>query len=134
MPFAARAQSQSTDLEIREIAQQLTCPLCSGKSLDTCELKVCDQMKTTISQKLSQGYSPEAVKAEFVKMYGPSVILGEKPNVIESLPTVAEESLQPTVAEKASLQLRRIEWLLFAITVLLVGIILTLVFRRRSEL
>ncbi|MCD6288977.1 MAG: cytochrome c-type biogenesis protein CcmH [Anaerolineae bacterium] len=67
-----------TPHEINEVARQLWCPLCAGVRLDACELKACAQMKEVIAIKLSQGATPEEIKAYFVEQYGPQV-LGEPP-------------------------------------------------------
>ncbi len=70
-------QSVSTD-EVNRIARELWCPLCAGVRLDVCELKACEQMREVIALKLSEGATPEEIKAYFVEQYGPQV-LGEPP-------------------------------------------------------
>lgn len=73
----AFAQTPTPD-EINRVARELWCPLCAGVRLDVCELKACEQMREVIALKLSQGATPEEIKAYFVEQYGPQV-LGEPP-------------------------------------------------------
>ncbi|MCS7222323.1 MAG: cytochrome c-type biogenesis protein CcmH [Anaerolineae bacterium] len=73
----ALAQTPTPD-EINQVARELWCPLCAGVRLDVCELKACEQMREVIALKLSQGATPEEIKAYFVEQYGPQV-LGEPP-------------------------------------------------------
>jgi len=67
-----------TPEEVNAIARELWCPLCAGVRLDVCELKACIQMREVIAMKLSEGATPEEIKAYFVEQYGPQV-LGEPP-------------------------------------------------------
>jgi cytochrome c-type biogenesis protein CcmH len=75
--YIAFAQTPTPD-EINRVARELWCPLCAGVRLDVCELKACEQMREVIALKLSQGATPEEIKAYFVEQYGPQV-LGEPP-------------------------------------------------------
>ena len=79
-PPAAADQDapQVSDAEVKAVAQDLWCPLCSGVRLDTCELKACEQMRQEIAIQLAEGKSPESIKAYFLDQYGPQV-LGEPP-------------------------------------------------------
>ncbi len=77
LPGAALAQTPTPE-EVNEIARGLWCPLCSGVRLDVCELKACEQMREVIALKLSEGATPEEIRAYFVEQYGPQV-LGEPP-------------------------------------------------------
>jgi len=67
-----------TPEEVNAVARDLWCPLCAGVRLDICELKACEQMREVIALKLSEGATPEEIKAYFVEQYGPQV-LGEPP-------------------------------------------------------
>jgi cytochrome c-type biogenesis protein CcmH len=67
-----------TPEEVNAIARDLWCPLCAGVRLDVCELKACVQMREVIALKLSEGATPEEIKAYFIQQYGPQV-LGEPP-------------------------------------------------------
>lgn len=81
-PFAVVAQTapqgQVTDEQVRAIARELWCPLCSNVRLDTCELQACEQMRQEIALKLAEGEDLESIKAYFLEQYGPQ-ILGEPP-------------------------------------------------------
>ena len=72
------AVREVSDNEVKEVAQELWCPLCSGVRLDTCELKACEQMRQEIAIQLANGESVESIKAYFLDQYGPQV-LGEPP-------------------------------------------------------
>lgn len=72
------AQAQVTDEQVRAIARELWCPLCSNVRLDTCNLQACEQMRQEIAIKLAAGEDLESIKAYFLAQYGPQ-ILGEPP-------------------------------------------------------
>ncbi len=74
---AVMAQTPTPE-EVNAVARDLWCPLCAGVRLDTCELKACEQMREVIALKLSEGATPEEIKAYFIQQYGPQV-LGEPP-------------------------------------------------------
>lgn len=60
--------------QVNEVARELYCPLCTGLSVDVCELQICQQMREVIAQKLAAGESKEQIKAYFVKQYGQKVL------------------------------------------------------------
>jgi len=64
--------------DVRDVADELWCPLCSGVRLDACELKACEQMRDVIAEKLTAGEPKETIKDYFVAQYGPQV-MGEPP-------------------------------------------------------
>ena len=64
--------------EVKDVADELWCPLCSGVRLDACELKACEQMREVIADKLPAGEPKDDIKNYFVAQYGPQV-LGEPP-------------------------------------------------------
>jgi cytochrome c-type biogenesis protein CcmH len=64
--------------EIKDVADELWCPLCSGVRLDACELKACEQMRDVIADKLAAGEPKDEIKNYFVAQYGPQV-MGEPP-------------------------------------------------------
>lgn len=67
-----------TPNDVKEVAKELWCPLCSGVRLDACELKACEQMREVIADKLVAGEDTQEIKNYFVAQYGPQV-LGEPP-------------------------------------------------------
>ena len=64
--------------DIKDVADELWCPLCSGVRLDACELKACEQMRDVIAEKLAAGEPKDDIKTYFVAQYGPQV-MGEPP-------------------------------------------------------
>jgi len=69
----AMAQTPTTD-EVNAVATELYCPLCPGLRLDVCELKVCEDMRQEIAERLAAGQTPEEIKAYFAEQYGPKVL------------------------------------------------------------
>jgi cytochrome c-type biogenesis protein CcmH len=60
--------------QVNEVARELYCPLCTGLSVDVCEIQVCVQMRDVIADKLAAGESKEEIKAYFVEQYGQKVL------------------------------------------------------------
>lgn len=80
-PVAAQESSGAAPVsanEIKDVADELWCPLCSGVRLDACELKACEQMRDVIADKLASGEPKDAIKEYFIAQYGPQV-MGEPP-------------------------------------------------------
>jgi cytochrome c-type biogenesis protein CcmH len=80
-PVAAQDAGGATPVtanEVKDVADELWCPLCSGVRLDACELKACEQMREVIADKLASGEPKDAIKNYFVAQYGPQV-MGEPP-------------------------------------------------------
>lgn len=74
LPGALAAQEPTDAPTVNEVAQELYCPLCSGLTVDVCELEVCGDMREVIAQKLEAGESKEQIKAYFVEQYGQKVV------------------------------------------------------------
>lgn len=72
------ANNVVTSNDVKDVADELWCPLCSGVRLDACELKACEQMRDVIAEKLAAGEPKEEIKNYFVAQYGPQV-MGEPP-------------------------------------------------------
>lgn len=72
------ANNVVTSNDVKDVADELWCPLCSGVRLDACELKACEQMRDVIAEKLVAGEPKEEIKNYFVAQYGPQV-MGEPP-------------------------------------------------------
>jgi cytochrome c-type biogenesis protein CcmH len=70
--LTATASAQSPDAQ--QLYTKLYCPLCGGVRLDVCELKVCDDMKQVIGQKLAAGESEGQIIAYFRQQYGDQVL------------------------------------------------------------
>ncbi|MCB0077690.1 MAG: cytochrome c-type biogenesis protein CcmH [Anaerolineales bacterium] len=71
-PAALQAQGPS-EVTVNDVASELYCPLCSGLTVDVCELEVCGEMRQIIAEKLEAGESPEEIQAYFIEQYGQSV-------------------------------------------------------------
>lgn len=72
--MAALAQTPEEAVTVNEVAQELYCPLCSGLTVDVCELEVCDDMREVIQERLDAGESTEDIKSYFVEQYGQKVL------------------------------------------------------------
>lgn len=70
--LTATASAQSPDAQ--QLYTKLYCPLCGGVRLDVCVLKVCDDMKQVIGQKLAAGESEGQIIAYFRQQYGDQVL------------------------------------------------------------
>ncbi len=77
-PTPTAANTAVTSNDVKDVADELWCPLCSGVRLDACELKACEQMRDVIAEKLAAGEPKDAIKSYFVAQYGPQV-MGEPP-------------------------------------------------------
>jgi cytochrome c-type biogenesis protein CcmH len=73
-PATARAQTPQDGPSINQVARDLYCPLCTGMTVDVCDLQVCDDMREIIAEQLEAGESPEQIKAYFVEQYGQKVL------------------------------------------------------------
>jgi len=70
--LTATAAAQSP--EAQRLYTKLYCPLCGGVRLDVCQLKVCDDMKQVINQKLAAGDSEQQIITYFRQQYGDQVL------------------------------------------------------------
>ncbi|MCZ7572065.1 MAG: cytochrome c-type biogenesis protein CcmH [Ardenticatenaceae bacterium] len=73
-PVTAQGPGGVTRDQVNEVARELYCPLCTGLSVDVCEIQVCQQMRDVIAEKLAAGESKEQIKAYFVEQYGQKVL------------------------------------------------------------
>lgn len=73
LPAVARADA--LDDQVRAIAKELRCPVCSGESVADSHADVSVQMRGIIRQKLEAGESPDQIKAYFVARYGEGILL-----------------------------------------------------------
>jgi len=125
VPQVGYAQDNAPTEQVREIARQISCPLCAGESLDVCTLRACEQMRESIAEKLALGMSASAIKADFVKMYGPQVLIDGRSAGTAARPIA--------VANDTAMRLTRVEYLLIAVVVLLVIIVIILMLRRPAK-
>ncbi len=71
---SAHAQDPDTPLTVNDVAEDLYCPLCSGLTVDVCELEVCADMRGVIAEKIAAGESEADIQAYFVQQYGQKVV------------------------------------------------------------
>ncbi len=67
--------ADSLDDQVRAIAKELRCPVCSGESVADSNAQVSVQMRGIIRQKLEAGENSDQIKAYFVERYGASILL-----------------------------------------------------------
>ncbi len=60
--------------EAQKLYTKIYCPLCGGVRLDVCELKVCEDMRQLVVQKLAAGESEQQIIEYFRKQYGDQVL------------------------------------------------------------
>lgn len=60
--------------DAQKLYTQLYCPLCGGVRLDACTLRVCDEMKAEIEQKLAAGESGQQIIAYYRQRWGDQVL------------------------------------------------------------
>ncbi len=81
--LSAQAQSGTphtpTDDEVNAVAGQLYCPVCENIPLDVCGTQACAQWRDLIREKLSEGWTPEEIKAYFAEQYGDRVLATPPP-------------------------------------------------------
>ncbi len=68
--------SQVPPAEARAIAveQQLLCPQCTNKRLDTCEIEICQDMRRDIRARLDRGESEQDILRFFAGRYGDRIL------------------------------------------------------------
>ncbi len=66
--------AQEPELTVNDVAEDLYCPLCSGLTVDVCELEVCDDMRDVIAQQIAEGKSEAEIQAYFIEQYGQKVV------------------------------------------------------------
>lgn len=60
--------------EVNAIAHQLYCPVCENITLDTCGTAACADWRYEIQLQLEAGFTPEQIKADFVRRFGDRVV------------------------------------------------------------
>jgi cytochrome c-type biogenesis protein CcmH len=71
----ATARADTLDDQVRAIAKQLRCPVCTGETVADSNAEVSVQMRGVIRQKLEAGETPDQIKAYFVARYGEGILL-----------------------------------------------------------
>jgi cytochrome c-type biogenesis protein CcmH len=73
--FPASARADALDDQVRAIAKQLRCPVCTGETVADSNADVSIQIRGVIRQKLEAGETPDQIKAYFVARYGEGILL-----------------------------------------------------------
>jgi cytochrome c-type biogenesis protein CcmH len=75
--LASSVQAASPDLEaqVRDIAQQLRCPVCQGLSVGDSPSELAHEMRAVVREQLQQGKTREEVLDYFVQRYGEWILL-----------------------------------------------------------
>lgn len=60
--------------EVNAIAHELYCPVCENITLDTCGTAACADWRYEIQLQLEAGFTPEQIKADFVRRFGDRVV------------------------------------------------------------
>ena len=75
---APQPYDSALEARTKEVASVLRCPVCQGLSIQDSPSELSLQMKDVVRQQLSEGKSPEEVKAYFVSKYGEWILLEPK--------------------------------------------------------
>lgn len=67
------------EIETREIASKLRCPVCQGLSLQDSPSGLAQEMRDVIRDQLTAGKTPDQVKAYFISKYGEWILLEPPP-------------------------------------------------------
>ena len=102
-PAPARSQAD----QVHAIAVGLRCPVCRDLSVADSPAPLAKQMRDTIAERLTQGRTPEQIRAEFVASYGESVLLTPPSRGIGLVPWIAPAVLLLTGLGVALLAVRR---------------------------
>lgn len=70
--WTSAASAQGPDAQ--RLYTQLYCPLCGGVRLDACTLRVCEEMRVEIDQKLEAGETPAQIIAYYRARWGDQVL------------------------------------------------------------
>jgi len=71
---AAQDTSTVTANDVNEIAKTLYCPVCENIPLDTCPTAACEDWRYEIRLMLEDGFTPDEIKADFVRRFGDRVV------------------------------------------------------------
>lgn len=66
--------AQAPEADVLNIERQLRCPQCTNERLDVCELRICEDMRTQIRQRLAAGESPDRIVESFRALYGDRIL------------------------------------------------------------
>ena len=73
--WSARPQPVTSADRVARIAAELRCPVCQGLSVQDSPSETARSMKDLIAQRVAEGRSDDAIRAEFVRSYGEWILL-----------------------------------------------------------
>lgn len=73
--LSSMAAAADVETQVREIAQQLRCPVCQGLSVGDSPSELANEMRDVVREQLRQGKTPEEVLDYFVQRYGEWILL-----------------------------------------------------------
>jgi len=73
--WSARPQPVTSADRVARIAAELRCPVCQGLSVQDSPSETARSMKDPIAQRVAEGRSDDAIRAEFVRSYGEWILL-----------------------------------------------------------
>ena len=90
--WSVRAQTDApstvTAEDVNAIAHELYCPVCENITLDTCSTAACADWRYEIQLQLEAGFTPEQIKADFVRRFGDRVVGTPQDPVLRGLSLV----------------------------------------------
>ena len=75
LPLSLHAEPADREAQVRDIAQQLRCPVCQGLSVADSPSELAHEMRNLVREQLQQGKSPADVLDYFVQRYGEWILL-----------------------------------------------------------
>jgi cytochrome c-type biogenesis protein CcmH len=75
LPLALDAAPADLEAQVREIAQQLRCPVCQGLSVGDSPSELAHEMRNLVREQLQEGKTPVEVLDYFVQRYGEWILL-----------------------------------------------------------
>lgn len=72
--LAGAARADALDDEVRQIAEQLRCPVCQGETVADSQAPISVQMRGIIREKLQQGETRDQIIQYFVDRYGEAIL------------------------------------------------------------
>jgi cytochrome c-type biogenesis protein CcmH len=75
LPLSSPAEPADREAQVRDIAQQLRCPVCQGLSVADSPSELAHEMRNLVREQLQQGKTPAEVLDYFVHRYGEWILL-----------------------------------------------------------
>ena len=69
------ARDSALEAQTTRLASELRCPVCQGLSIQESPSEISQQMRALVKEQLSQGKTPDDVRAYFVSKYGEWILL-----------------------------------------------------------